>query len=376
MARLVKKFGGTSLGDIPRMVRAAERVTEARANGHEVCVVVSAMGGETARMAMLAEAIAPTRDAAEMDALLSSGEQASAALFAMILQDKGVDARSWQAWQIPVKTDGAHGAARIEEIGTQPLLGTMKEGGIPVITGFQGVSPAGRVTTLGRGGSDTTAMALADALDADRCDIYTDVPGVFTADPRFVTDARRIERLSYAEMDTLACFGARVMHAGSVAYARRRGLELRILSSFETHKGTTVTAEPVAAGKKRPVKAIASMGHCRAASGHTAPPAGAIPAAMGRFTAAGEGKSMLEVFAARDRETAGEFSRVLLTLVGDGMPDHKNLLDRAEKALGKADIAIEGWQEGKNYLSLIVEERKSEPALKALHAEFGLAGAA
>ena len=200
MARIVQKFGGTSVGDIDRIKAVAERVKAEVDAGHQVAVVVSAMSGVTNQLVGYVDEVSSLYDAREYDVVVSSGEQVTSGLLALALQKLGVEARSWQGWQIPVHTNNAHGKARIESIESDALIERMERGEVVVVPGFQGVSPDGRVTTLGRGGSDTSAVALAAALKADRCDIYTDVEGIYTADPRIVAKAHKLDHITYEEM--------------------------------------------------------------------------------------------------------------------------------------------------------------------------------
>lgn len=211
MARIVQKFGGTSVADLDRIRNAALRVKRAVDAGDQVAVVVSAMAGETNRLVDLVRQASPMHDAREYDAIVASGEQVTSGLMAIVLQTMGIQARSFQGWQIPLKTDGAHSRARIMDIDTALMRQRMDEGVVAVCAGFQGVSDMGRITTLGRGGSDTSAVALAAALQADRCDIFTDVDGVYTCDPRIVTRARKLDRITYEEMLEMASQGAKVL---------------------------------------------------------------------------------------------------------------------------------------------------------------------
>jgi aspartate kinase len=232
MARIVMKFGGTSVADLDRIRAVAARVKRAREAGDEVAVVVSAMAGTTNQLVAWCQALSPLHDAREYDAVVATGEQVSAGLLAIALQDIGVEARSWQGWQLPIRTDNAHSKARIAAIEGAELVRRMQAGQVAVVTGFQGVAPTGRVTTLGRGGSDTSAVALAAALGADRCDIYTDVDGIYTTDPRIVPRARKLARISYEEMLELASVGAKVLQTRSVELAMNEHVRLRVLSSF------------------------------------------------------------------------------------------------------------------------------------------------
>ncbi len=233
MARLVMKFGGTSVGDIERIRNVAAHVSREVAAGHEVAVVVSAMSGETNRLVDLTRNVARLHDAREYDVVVSAGEQVSAGLLAMALQDLGIAARSWLGWQIAMKTSDVHGAARIEEVDVSAMEAQFKEGRVAVIAGFQGLSSNNRITTLGRGGSDTSAVAMAAALKAERCDIYTDVDGVYTTDPRMVPAAQKMHRISYEEMLEMASLGAKVLQTRSVELAMSHNVRLQVRSSFD-----------------------------------------------------------------------------------------------------------------------------------------------
>ena len=252
MALLVMKFGGTSVADLERIRHAAVKVKREVANGHQVIVIVSAMSGETNKLVSLvsdaasgAEAETPGfYDAREYDAVVASGELVTSGLMAIVLQEMGIQARSWQGWQVPVNTTSAHGAARIEGIPRENLDTKFAEGmEVAVIAGFQGLGPDGRVTTLGRGGSDTTAVAFAAALEAERCDIYTDVDGIYTTDPRITGKARKLEKIAFEEMLELASLGAKVLQTRSVELAMRYKVRLQVLSSFNDEPGTLVCHE-------------------------------------------------------------------------------------------------------------------------------------
>lgn len=233
MARLVMKFGGTSVGDLDRIRNVARHVKREVDAGHEVAVVVSAMAGETNRLVDLARGIAPLHDAREYDVIVAAGEQISVGLLAMALQELDIPARSWLGWQLPILTSDAHSSARIQDINTEELEAQFAQGRVAVIAGFQGVTKAGRITTLGRGGSDTSAVAIAAALKADRCDIYTDVDGVYTTDPRIVDRARRLQRVSYEEMLEMASSGAKVLQTRSAELAMVHRVKLQVRSSFD-----------------------------------------------------------------------------------------------------------------------------------------------
>ncbi|MFC4213837.1 aspartate kinase [Pseudophaeobacter arcticus] len=247
MPVLVMKFGGTSVANLDRIRRAAKRVGVEVAKGYDVIVIVSAMSGKTNEMVGWVNETSPMFDAREYDAVVSSGENVTAGLMALTLQEMDVPARSWQGWQVPLKTTSAHSQARIEEIPTDNINAKFGEGmRVAVVAGFQGISPEGRITTLGRGGSDTTAVAFAAAFEAERCDIYTDVDGVYTTDPRICGKARKLDKIAFEEMLELASLGAKVLQTRSVELAMRYKVKLRVLSSFEEQSdeaGTLVCDE-------------------------------------------------------------------------------------------------------------------------------------
>src|ERR1051325_5058707 len=223
MARLVMKFGGTSVANIERIKHVAQIVKKAVDRGDQVAIIVSAMAGTTDQLVKWTGEGAPMHDPREYDAGVATGEQVTAGLAALALQEIGVSARSWMGWQIPIRTDGSHGAARIERIGGEDIVKRFQEGQVAVVAGFQGLGPRNRITTLGRGGSDTSAVALAAALNAERCDIYTDVEGVYTADPRIVAKARKLDKITYEEMLEMASLGAKVLQIRSVEMAMKHG---------------------------------------------------------------------------------------------------------------------------------------------------------
>ncbi len=247
MPVLVMKFGGTSVATLDRIRRAAKRVGVEVSKGYDVIVIVSAMSGKTNELVGWVNETSPLYDAREYDAVVSSGENVTAGLMALTLQEMDIPARSWQGWQVPVKTTSAHSSARIEDIPPGNITAKFAEGmKVAVVAGFQGVSPEGRITTLGRGGSDTTAVAFAAAFEAERCDIYTDVDGVYTTDPRITSKARKLDRIAFEEMLELASLGAKVLQTRSVELAMRYKVKLRVLSSFEEQSdeaGTLVCAE-------------------------------------------------------------------------------------------------------------------------------------
>ena len=243
MARIVQKFGGTSVADLDRIRAVAQRVKAEVDSGNEVAVVVSAMSGTTNQLVEWSRKIGPVHDAREYDVVVSTGEQVTVGLLAIALQNIGIDARSWLGWQIALHTNDVHGSARIESIDTDKLDERLSSGQVAVVAGFQGIGPDGRISTLGRGGSDTSAVALAAALNADRCDIYTDVDGVYTTDPRMMPKARKLERITFEEMLEMASAGAKVLETRSVAMAMRYDVNLQVLSSFSDQPGTLVVNE-------------------------------------------------------------------------------------------------------------------------------------
>ncbi len=244
MSRIVMKFGGTSVADLDRIRNVASRVKREVEAGHEVAVVVSAMSGVTNQLVKWCSDLSPLHDAREYDVVVATGEQVTTGLLAIALNAIGVEARSWQGWQVPIRTDSAHGKARIEEIDGTLLIERMVQGQVPVIAGFQGIEPSrNRIATLGRGGSDLSAVAIAAAVRADRCDIYTDVDGIYTTDPRIVPRARKLAAVSYEEMLELASVGAKVLQTRSVELAMKQRVRVQVLSSFEDFPGSLVVDE-------------------------------------------------------------------------------------------------------------------------------------
>lgn len=243
MALIVQKFGGTSVGNVERIQHVATQVAKSVSEGNQVVVAVSAMSGETNRLTALAQEMQARPSKREMDVLLTTGEQVTIALLSMALQERGCPAISYTGWQVPITTDNVHSKARIEKIDGEKILAQVAQGKVVVVAGFQGVTTDGDITTLGRGGSDTTAVALAAALNADECQIYTDVDGVYTTDPRVVPEAKRLERVTYDEMLELASLGAKVLQIRSVEFASKYNVPLRVLSSMKEGGGTLITTE-------------------------------------------------------------------------------------------------------------------------------------
>ncbi len=258
------KFGGTSVGDIDRIKNAATKVAAEIKRGHKVAVVVSAMAGATDQLIGYCRAISPRYDQREHDAVVSTGEQVSSGLMALALQQRGLNARSWQGWQVGLHTDATHGKARIAEIDAVKLRESIERGEVGVVAGFQGVTDDGRITTLGRGGSDTSAVALAVALKADRCDIYTDVDGVYTTDPRICDKARKMKHVSYEEMLELASLGAKVLQVRSVEMAMRYRMPVQVLSTFANEIGSDMPGTLVAEGnEKMEENPVTGLAHTR-----------------------------------------------------------------------------------------------------------------
>ena len=412
MALLVQKFGGTSVGSIERIHAVADRVAASVANGHRVVVVLSAMAGETDRLEGLGQQVL-TRQSAhateagrEMDVLLSAGEQASIALLAMALGERGCPARSWLGSQVPIRTDANHTKARIEHIDAEHLHRQLNAGITPVVAGFQGVSAQGDVTTFGRGGSDTTAVAVAAALKADECLIYTDVDGVYTADPRIVEDARLLDRITFEEMLELASLGSKVLHARSVEFVGKYGVPLRVLSSFtDDSKGTLITNEdnameqPIVSGlayardaakltlvgvPDRPGVASKILGPIGAASIEVdmiVQNTGADGSTDVTFTVRrADYEQARQILAGVQRELGaraidGDERIAKVSAVGVGMRSHAGVATRMFDALAAENINIQMISTSEIKISVVVAERYLELAVRTVHDAFGLADA-
>ena len=403
MALLVQKFGGTSVGDVERIHAAADRVAASIAEGHRVVVVVSAMAGETDRLAGLGEDVASRQSGREMDVLLSAGEQASVALLAMALGERGCKARSWLGSQVPIRTDANHTRARIEHINADHLHRELAAGATPVVAGFQGVSACGDITTFGRGGSDTTAVAIAAALDADECQIYTDVAGVYTADPRIVDDARLLDVITFEEMLELASLGAKVLHARSVEFVGKYDVPLRVLSSFNASSaGTLITTEdkameqPLVSGlaykrdeakltlvgvPDRPGVASKILGPIGAASIEVdmiVQNTGADGSTDVTFTVrrADYDRAREILAGVQDdlgaRAVDGDERIAKVSAVGVGMRSHAGVATRMFDALAKENINIQMISTSEIKISVVVAERYLELAVRTVHDAFGL----
>jgi aspartate kinase len=403
MARIVMKFGGTSVADIGRIRAAAARVKRERDAGHEVAVVVSAMAGVTNQLVAWVGEIASLPDNRESDVVVATGEQVTCGLMALALQADGVAARSWLAWQIPILSDEAHGKARIESIADRELKAAFARGEVPVVPGFQGVTRGGRVTTLGRGGSDTSAVALAAALRADRCDIYTDVDGVYTTDPRVVAKARKLDKITYEEMLEMASVGAKVLQTRSVELAMKQGVRLQVRSSFSDAPGTLVVDEDEIVEKaivsgvaysrdeaKITLEAVADRpGVAAAVFGPLADANVNVDVIVQNVSADGKTtdltftvvKADLEravaILAARKKDLgyAGliqDKNVVKVSVIGVGMRSHAGVAQRMFQALAEKGINIQAITTSEIKVSVLIAEEYTELAVRALHSAYGL----
>lgn len=408
MSLLVMKFGGTSVATLDRIRRAAKRVGREVANGHDVIVIVSAMSGKTNELVGWVEETSPLFDAREYDAVVSSGEQVTAGLMALTLQEMDIPARSWAGWQVPVKTSSAHASARIEEIPTDNLNAKFDEGmKVAVVAGFQGISPEGRITTLGRGGSDTTAVAFAAAFDAIRCDIYTDVDGVYTTDPRISSKARKLDRIAFEEMLELASLGAKVLQTRSVELAMRYKVRLRVLSSFEEYDETagTLVCDEDDIMESNVVSGVAfSRDEAKMTLLSVADRPGIAAAIFGPLANAGVNVDMIvqnisedgrtdmtfscptnQVARAEqamlDAKTAGDINYVELvadtevckvSVVGIGMRSHAGVAAQMFDALKAENINIKVITTSEIKISVLIDRKYLELAVQALHDSFDL----
>jgi aspartate kinase len=403
MARIVQKFGGTSVADVERIKNAAQRVKREVDAGNEVVVVVSAMAGATNQLVGWASAMSPLHDAREYDAVVASGEQVTAGLMALALQDLGVDARSWLGWQVPIRTDEVHGKARIEAIETAEVERRLAAGQVAVVAGFQGLGPGGRVTTLGRGGSDTSAVAMAAALKAERCDIFTDVDGVYTTDPRIVAKARKLNRITYEEMLEMASQGAKVLQTRSVAMAMNHRVRVQVLSSFSDAPGTLVVDEDeivenrVVSGiaysrdeAKITVERVADRpGVAAALFGPLADNAINVDMIVQNVSADGATTDMTFTVGRTDlertlavletqRKTLGfkalkpDSNVVKISVIGVGMRSHAGVAQLMFKTLAERGINIQVISTSEIKVSVLIASDYTELALRALHTAYGL----
>ncbi|MCR9222094.1 MAG: aspartate kinase [Alphaproteobacteria bacterium] len=403
MARIVMKFGGTSVADLERIANAAARVKREVEAGAQVAVVVSAMAGVTNQLVGYVDQTSRIYDAREYDAIVASGEQVTAGLMALRLQEMGVAARSWLGWQIPIRTNEVHGKARIEEIGTEALVPRLETGEVAIVAGFQGVSPRGRIATLGRGGSDTTAVALAAALEAERCDIYTDVDGVYTTDPRIVAKARKLERISHEEMLEMASLGAKVLQTRSVELAMNHGVRLQVLSSFEDKPGTLVVDEDeiveqqIVSGiaysrdeaKVTLVKVADKPGVAASVFGPLSDAAVNVDMIVQSVSSDGKRTDMTFTVAKSDLERAvatleknrdgieyedliSDADVVKISVIGVGMRSHAGVAQTMFRTLAEKGINIQVISTSEIKISTLVAEEYTELALRALHTAYGL----
>ena len=405
MARLVMKFGGTSVADINRIKEVARRVKAEADAGNQIAVVVSAMAGTTNQLVQWTGEIATIQDAREYDTVVSTGEQITAGLLSLALQDLGVSARSWMGWQLPIQTDGAHGSARILKIDGDEVTKRFGDGQVAVLPGFQGVSPENRLTTLGRGGSDTSAVALAAALGADRCDIYTDGEGVFTCDPRIVAKARKLDKITYEEMLEMASQGAKVLQTRSVEMAMNHGVRVQVLSSFSNAPGTLVVDEEeiveqeVVSGiaysrdeakitllgvEDRPGVAAGIFGPLADASINVDMIVQNISEDERRtdltftVTEADLSRAVEVVEKARAADGIGyetllsDADVVKVSVIGVGMRSHAGVALRMFRTLAENSINIQVISTSEIKVSVLIAEKYTELALRALHTAYDL----
>ena len=404
MALIVQKYGGTSVGSAERIKNVARRVAQWSARGHQLVVVVSAMAGETNRLIALAKDVQSNPDPRELDVMVSTGEQVTVALLAMALMEQGVSARSYTGGQVKILTDTAHTKARILSIDEKNIRADLDRGCVAVVAGFQGVTEAGEITTLGRGGSDTTGVALAAALNADECQIYTDVDGVYTADPRIVPDARRLKTITFEEMLELASLGSKVLQIRSVEFAGKYKVRLRVLSSFEEQgEGTLITFEedekmeqPVISGiasnrdeakitilgvPDRPGIAYQILGPIGDANidvdmivqnvGHDGLTDFSFTVHRSDFRKALEVlKPVREHIKAREIVSGDQIAKV--SIVGVGMRSHAGIASAAFRALAEEGINIQMISTSEIKVSVVIDEKYTELAVRVLHKAFNL----
>ncbi len=403
MARIVQKFGGTSVADIDRIKVAAGKVKAERDRGNQVAVVVSAMAGTTNQLAEWTVNMSPLHDAREYDAVVASGEQVTCGLLALALQELGIEARSWLGWQVPIRTDDSHGKARIESIEADELARRMDDGQVPVVAGFQGLGSDNRVTTLGRGGSDTTAVALAAVLGAERCDIFTDVDGIYTADPRIVAKARKLHKITYEEMLEMASLGTKVLQTRSVEMAMNHRVRVHVLSSFSDAAGTLVVDEDEIV-EKEVVSGIAySKDEAKITLIKVADRPGVAAAIFGPLSDAsvnvdmivqnvsedGRATDLTFTVSRNDFERArslleskrgelgferliAEASVVKISVIGVGMRSHAGVALRMFNALAEKGINIQVISTSEIKVSVLIDEAYTELALRALHTAYDL----
>jgi aspartate kinase len=403
MARIVQKFGGTSVGDLERIRHVAGRVKAEYDRGNEVAVVLSAMSGVTNDLVSKVNEISRLHDTREYDVVVASGEQVTCGLMAIALQDIGVPARSWLGWQVPFQTDDVHGKARIADIDPSRMIDQFADGVVAVVAGFQGVSPQGRITSLGRGGSDTSAVALAAALSAERCDIYTDVDGVYTSDPRIVTRARKLEKITYEEMLEMASQGAKVLQTRAVELAMNRGVRMQVRSTFDDVSGTLVVDEDEIV-EQQVVSGIAySRDEAKVTLVSVADRPGVAAGIFGPLSDANVNVDMIVQNVSDDGKrtdmtfTVGksDFDRAIevlekvkqdinfeslstdpnvvkVSVIGVGMRSHAGVAQRMFQALAEKGINIQVISTSEIKISVLIAEEYTELALRALHTAYGL----
>jgi aspartate kinase len=409
MPRLVMKFGGTSVANLERIRNAARHVAREREAGADVAVVVSAMAGKTNELVGWCADAGKACDQREYDAVISSGEQVTSGLLAIVLQEMGIPARSWQGWQIPIVTSDSHGSARIERINEKPILeGFSGRGEVAVIAGFQGLNPAnGRIATLGRGGSDTSAVAIAAAIGASRCDIYTDVDGVYTTDPRIVPKARRLDRVAFEEMMEMASLGAKVLHVRSVELAMAHKVKTFVRSSFDDpadpRPGTLICDEEDIVESQVVTGIAFSKDEAQITLRKVADHPGVAAAIFMPLAEAGVNVDMIIQVASEDSGTtdmtftvsAADFERtkailnaakakigfetlhgandvVKISAIGVGMRSHPGVAARAFKALAEKGINIRAITTSEIKFSVLIEAAYTELAVRTLHSLYGL----
>ncbi len=401
MARIVMKFGGTSVGDIARIKNVAKRVQAEVARGNQVAVAVSAMSGVTNQLVDYCNQMDPMHDQREYDAVVATGEQVTSGLLAIGLQQLGIQARSWAGWQIPIISDDAHGKARIVDIKGDDIISMMEKGHVAVVAGFQGIAPGNRVSTLGRGGSDTTAVALAAALKADRCDIYTDVDGVYTTDPRIVKSARKLDKVSYEEMLEMASLGAKVLQTRSVEMAMKHHVRVQVLSSFSDAPGTLICDEDEIV-EQALVSGIAySRDEAKITLIGVEDQPGIAAGIFGPLAEANINVDMIVQNTARDGTTDVTFTTprndleralkvvkdnmkvpyktidndkavVKVSVIGVGMRSHAGVAQIMFKSLADKKINIHVISTSEIKVSVLISEEYTELALRALHTAYGL----
>ena len=403
MPRIVMKFGGTSVADLERIRNVARRVKAEVGRGNEVVVTVSAMAGTTNRLVDHVQDAGTLFDLREYDVVVSSGEQITAGLLAIVLQEMGVPARSWLGWQIPILTDEAHGSARIEKIESAEILRRLGEGQVAVVAGFQGIDPQGRVTTLGRGGTDTSGVALAAAIGAERCDIYTDVDGVYTSDPRIVAKARKLDRITYEEMLEMASQGAKVLQTRSVEMAMKHHVRVQVLSSFEDSPGTLVVDEDEIVEKaivsgitySRDEAKITLFGVpdrpgvAAKIFGPLADAAINVDMIVQNVSEQGESTGLTFTVTKADLERAVTVIKenlaelgyeklipdpnvVKVSVIGVGMRSHAGVAQQMFRALAEKGINIQVISTSEIKVSVLIAEEYTELALRSLHTAYGL----